>query len=252
MVTINGFNVRTATWDDALEGDGKGDEVFLSVGSKMLDSTGKPVVDVGGTDVVHRSVVMGDTNGQNNRLACGSRSTPGGIRDGDWCMIERPWELDGIGPQPDRPPMNVGEVTLTQGENSFVVSPTIWEWDGGGAGYTEWVSFFRNAVDKVPPGTGGGTGTVVLTAAKLGLDLALQLGDLLGTKGDRPLGITEQNSDGSSKFNPYIVSLTYDSAEWLVNHNPYGFGNGVIPLTYTDATKFRGDYTLYLMVRRIG
>jgi hypothetical protein len=226
MVTINGFNVINPTWYHAIEVDGKGDEVYFSVGTKVLDANGNPILNVAGGEVVHRSVGMGDTNEHPERLACGSRSSAGGIQAGDWCMIEHPWEMDGIGPQPDRPPMKVAQVTLTQGQENLVVSPTIWEWDGPGDAYNEWVTFFQNAVEKVPPGTGGGTGTIILTAIKIGLDIALQLGGILGTAADRPIGISSQNADGTYAFNPYVISLTYDSAYWLVNNDPSGLGKG--------------------------
>lgn len=251
MVTINGFWVTSETWDHAGEVDGKGDEVYLSTGTKVLDASGNPVLDVQGGGLVSRSKVMGDTNQQNNRLACGSRSSAGGIRSGDWCMIERPWELDGIGPQPDRPPMKVIQTTLVDGQNSLVVSPTIWEWDGGADAYTEWTTFFRDAVNEVPAPATGGTGAIVLTAAKIGLELALAAAPIIGQAGDRPIGIQEQ-SGSSVKFDPYLITLDYKAAEWLVNNDPSGKGKGVIELQYKDAAKYRGDYSLYLQVTKLG
>lgn len=250
MVTINGFWVTSETWDHAFEVDGKGDEVYLSTGTKVLDASGNPVLDVQGGGLVSRSKVMGDTNQQNNRLACGSRSPAGGIRSGDWCMIERPWELDGIGPQSDRPPMKVIQTTLVDGQNSLVVSPTIWEWDGGADAYTEWTTFFRDAVNKVPPPAAGGTGAIVLTASKIGLELALAAAPIIGQAGDRPIGIQEQ-SGASMKFDPYVITLDYQAAEWLVNNDPSGKGKGVLELHYKDADKYRGDYSVYLQVTKL-
>lgn len=250
MVTINGFWVTSETWDHAFEVDGKGDEVYLSTGTKVLDASGNPVVEVQGGGLVSRSKVMGDTNQQNNRLACGSRSPSGGIKSGDWCMIERPWQLDESGPQPDRPPMKVIQTTLVDGQNSLVVSPTIWERDGGADAYAEWTAFFRDAVNNVPAPAAGGTGAIVLTAAKIGLELALAAAPIMGQAGDRPIGIEEQ-SGSSVTFDPYVITLDYKAAEWLVNNDPSGKGLGVLELNYKDADKYRGDYSVYLQVTKL-
>lgn len=252
MVTINGLTALSETWDHALEVDGKGDEVYLSTGTKVLDASGNPVVNVQGGGLVSRSLVMGDTNGQNNRMVCGSRSGAGGIRSGDWCPeVPRPWEMAGTSPQADRPPMKVIQTTLVDGQNSLVISPTVWEWDGGADAYREWTTFFQNAVNKVPAPATGTTGAVVLTAAKIGLELALAAAPIIGQAGDRPIGITEQ-SEGTVKFDPYVITLDYKAAEWLVNNDPSGKGKGVLELVYRDADRFRGNYSLYVQVTKVG
>lgn len=250
-VTVNGFSVITETWDHALEVDGKGDEVYFAVGSKVVDSSGNAHVSTAGGEFTTRSAVMGDVNGWSGRVRAGSRSDLGGIRTGDSVPIGQPWSQSGD-PQPDRAPFLVSRVNVADGE-TLVISPTIWEWDGGSDLFADWTSWFKSTVDKLPAVPAGTPVGTAVEATKLGLGLAMSLSDsgIIGQASDRPVGITSQ-SGSSFAFNPKVVTLSYDNLEWLTKNDPDGKGEGVISVPYTDASKYHGDYTLYLQVKKVG
>jgi hypothetical protein len=77
-VAINGFWCHNETWDDVFNWDGKHDEVFLSVNTKVLDPNGT-VLD----NLNSESETMGDTWRLPNRVQAGSASDRGGIISGD-------------------------------------------------------------------------------------------------------------------------------------------------------------------------
>lgn len=237
QVTINGFTARTATWDHALNVDGWGDEVYVSVPMALKDESGIIL------ETTTSSAVIGHTRDQVGRVACGSH-VAGGIKDGDACMTTTPWAITSD-ITADRPPMEIANVELVEGETQLVLSPTIWEWDGGRDAYADWVTWLKNSADKIPAGVGDS----IVTAGKLGLDIALSLSDPLGQAADRPIGITEQAA-GEFKFDPKIMVLDYDKAMILAESN-LGKGKGVITLNYKDAAKFHGDYDLYIQIRKL-
>jgi hypothetical protein len=253
-VTVNGFRVVSETWDHAGEVDGKGDEVYLSVGMKVLDGKGKPKVPVTGGNPAAISAVMGDVNGQNGRVRAGTRgprNDPGGLQTGDTFPNASPWKLNGA-PTQDRPPFAVGTVKLIEGNDSMLICPTIWEWDGGSDVFRDWVGWFQQAAGKIPAPVAGSKAGVVLEATKAGLGLAMSLSDagILGQAADRPIGIKTQGPNGFT-FDPQIISLDYTAAEWLVNNDPQGKGNGVLELAYQDDAKYHGYYVLYLQVTKV-
>ncbi|MFI6675245.1 hypothetical protein [Kribbella sp. NPDC050470] len=253
QVTLNGFRVQAETWDDIWQWDGKGDEVFFSVGTRWMKADRTPVVPAGeGRDFVTESKLMGDTWRLNGRLQCGSRSNLGGIRTGDSCMNDKPNVLPPEGAFTDgRVPMEVTEGDLVQGQNYVVISPTIWEWDGKNSAVSDWAKVFSNALDKVPFPLTGTTGAVILTAVKVGVNILLTLDDVFGVAGDRPIGTGPRNAEGKYSFNPYVITLNYDAAEWLTKTS-FGYGPGVLPLTYTDENKAAGRYQIFMQVRKVG
>jgi hypothetical protein len=259
QVTINGFWVKSETWDHAFEVDGKGDEVYFSVGAKVTDANGKPAVDVTGGNPESRSETFGDTNGYPSRVKAGSRSSDGGLRTGDRSPTDAPWNLSGE-PTADRLPFLVAQVKLEESKNALMITPTIWEWDGGADAFKDWVNWFKDSLKevgsfvqgKIKSPSAGNPKDLLFEAADVGLKLALSLKDsgILGNAGDRPIGM-RQASDGSNKFEPYVVVLTYDSASWLAENNPTGKGIGILELSYKDEDKFRGNYSLFVQVKKV-
>ena len=73
--SINGFWCRNETWDDAFNWDGKHDEVFLAVNTKVVDANGSILQNFDSL-----SEVMGDTWQQPNRIQGGFRRRPLGQR----------------------------------------------------------------------------------------------------------------------------------------------------------------------------
>ena len=89
-VTVNGFTVHHETKDDALQLDGKRDEVYVTVQVAVVDRTRR--VRMSSTA---RTKVMGDVNDHNGRIRAGSASREGGIRTGDDVPGPEPWRLRG-------------------------------------------------------------------------------------------------------------------------------------------------------------
>ena len=251
-VTINGLYVRSETWDHALEVDGKGDEVYIDVRARMVDETGKDRGPARG----NTSVVMGDTNGQGGRVQAGSRSSNGGLKTGDSVPESAtsgygPWVLSSQ-PKADRLPLDAGTFTLTEGKDKVLISPTIWEWDGGKDVFADWTAWMKSATDQIPAEALGATGVAVKKATQAGLGLALSLSDkqILGQASDRPIGIQAQGAEGFT-FDPYVMTLDYASAESLVSEDD-GKGTGVKTIIYKDSDKYHGQYELYLQVTKVG
>jgi hypothetical protein len=125
-VTINGFSVDQECWDDALQLDGKRNECFVWAESRLIDHQGNTLI-----KSVNRSRIIGDTNGFPDRLQGGTASTVGGLRTGDVYPRNPPWQRVSA-PQPDRLPMLVFEGDLVQGQQGVAIVTSIWEWDGNG------------------------------------------------------------------------------------------------------------------------
>ena len=122
-VTLLGFYVNRETWDDALERDGKRDEVFILAKSYLYASGGKLLAN---SDLM-RTPVMGDPTGRPERVAAGSTpanpgllgigaSQAGGLRTNDWFPLNM--FAPGPNPQPDRLPMLLWEGELI-GRNAW-------------------------------------------------------------------------------------------------------------------------------------
>jgi hypothetical protein len=124
-VTINGLRVNAATWDTALQTDGKGDEIFVVVDLQEMNATGN----LAGAAQTRDTFVYGDTNGFPSRKNAGSLSPKGGLRPGDNIPnIPEPWKRSGP-PLQKEFPLFVWEGNLVDGQNSVLISPAIWEQD---------------------------------------------------------------------------------------------------------------------------
>lgn len=261
-VTVNGFTVHHETKDDALQLDGKRDEVYVTVQVAVVDRTRR--VKMSSTA---RTKVMGDVNGHNGRIRAGSASSKGGIRTGDDVPGPEPWRLRGA-PRGDRLPLAVWEGELVEGENSVVLIPVLWEYDGVKSAYQSWVGWWSGKVTEIKDSEVlsrllGARGKVVFDLAELRINRsstsAVSLPELvLGQKMDRPIGIEVETRRrplprGLLKvvwFSPKAVVLNYQTAEFALRNN-FGKGRGVLSLRYEDQPSLEGDYTLYVQVQRL-
>jgi len=267
-LTINGFTVHHETRDDALQLDGKHDEVYVTAQVAVVDRNRR----------IRRSTlietkVMGDTNGHNGRVRAGSASRRGGIRTGDEVPGPEPWRRRGA-PRGDRLPLAVWEGELVEGENSVVVIPVLWEHDGVRDAYRDWGEWSRGVWRDL-----GAQQVLRLVNArgKLLFDLGeLKIGDrrrlslqqeLLGDRMDRPIGLKKETYRKSAlrmvfgvvrghgatvlTFSPKAVVLNYRTAELALKDRFGGRGRGVIAIRYKDHRDLEGDYTLYLQVQRL-
>ena len=77
--------------------------------------------------------------------------------------------------------------------------------------------------------------------------------DIMGKPGDRPIGTTSDPA-GSVPFvfDPKILALSYELAEDIVTGRSVvgGAGPGILSISFVDAVKLAGDYTMTLRVDR--
>lgn len=278
QISINGFDIKTATWDDALQRDGKGDEVHISWATHKFRSDGSLVY----PSSIRKSRTIGDVNGHRNRANGGSASDRGGLQAGDryphdmpWLkyrVIEMPPPLPGLPafrcevradqpPGRDAPPMICFDDAITADQVVYF-TPMIIEEDDGGSAWEGWVEWLKETDDKfglrarqIIAATAP-TATSVFDAVSLGIQTAATLfydGGPAGQPGSRPIGMTQSPDDPKRfVFNPHVIELTIDQAEALVAADPSGCGKGVIVVPFADDRKLRGDYQLYVQLERIG
>jgi hypothetical protein len=126
LITITGMKCLTATLDDPLQMDGKGDEVYATAIISRYDRSTQTAIETGQA----RSWTYGDTNRIDGRMMAGSRSDKGGIQSGDLIPASpRPDKARTATPQQSIFPMIVWEGTLTDGKDALAISPAIWEDD---------------------------------------------------------------------------------------------------------------------------
>jgi hypothetical protein len=255
-VSLVGFTSNRATWDNALQIDGKGDEVFASTDVKFLDANGSSVVP--GLEPSIRSYIYGDVNGQNapNRRQGGAVSNLGGFGNGN-SFPSSPWA--GV-PNPNDPPsipMALWEGSLVQGQNSVIVTPTMWEFDGSNAAgaFQAWVSWAQRTASALKDNKTfaemvGARGVQIADLTVLGAGVALDFQpSVLGQDGDRPIGMSLEGN--RAVFRPKSLALTYDGVEALLAQRVGALPLGVYPLDYRDDPSWWGDYTLYIKVERL-
>jgi hypothetical protein len=236
-VTLLGASVYRETWDTALQTDGKGDEVFFVTDIQEFTPRGAFV------PVRRKSPVYGDINGFPQRLQAGSRSDKGGIRTGDSIPYADPW----VRKAPiagDRLPQLLWEGTLTDGQNSIVIAPMVWEEDNGdwlAGGYN---NFSRTAGDvfKIISSLNPSSNDVMFAAlnqvAENSAPVAAlseflkainpanwpgavagwfgkQITWVVGVSADRPIGQTMVNDQ--YVFMPKVLVLNFKTAERLIN-----------------------------------
>lgn len=253
--SINGFWCHNETWDDALNWDGKHDEVFLDVNVKLVDSNGN----------VHQnfdseSETMGDTWGQPNRIQAGSASDRGGLITGDRFPSGDPVHRGGLN-SGRFPPYLVWEGELEPGRDVVLLTPTIWEWDpdaGFWDGWLEWQvkvddQYGKRAKDifgKIWP-----VAAPVFDAVSLGIQTVGTLAGLwspLGKSQRRPIGIhRDPNNPDGMIFNPTTIALNTETADFLSSANLQGHGAGIVEIRYVDDPYLRGVYSIFVQVEKL-
>ncbi|HZS47064.1 MAG TPA: hypothetical protein VFC63_18460 [Blastocatellia bacterium] len=245
-VTLNGFRVNHESDDDILEGDGRGDEIFITTNLWSISADGT-AHDLPGL----RTKVMGDNRGRPDRILAGS-GTPnstrilGGLRTGDGYPTLEPWRRTGP-VQPDHPPMVLWEGTLTDSRDGVVILPIVWEWDSPDRSASQasierglplWFEGARRrALFGITP---LGSATIQVIAGSI---------DLSGKAGTRPIGYVEADSTHSDQFTPQAMMLTYNLATLFAPSTAFSV-KGVLEIRYVDKHD-HGDYSLYLQVEQI-
>jgi hypothetical protein len=255
-VSVNGFWCHNKTWDDALDLDGKDDEVFVEVNTKVADSTGAIT-----QNFDSESELMGDTWRLPGRVQAGSASDRGGIVTGDKFPTNTPWLRTGNLNTDRVPPYKIWEGTLSPGREVVFVTPTLWEYDvapGFIDGWIEWhkridVEFGQRAKEiftKIWP-----VSAPIFDAVSLGIQTVAKLPGLwspFGRPMRRPVGLRrDPNDSDGALFNPFTIALSSETAAYLASSDLQGLGAGIIELRYADDPFLRGVYSLFLQVERL-
>jgi hypothetical protein len=268
--TINGFTCVAETWDDATNVDGQHDEIYFLTNTKVIKSDGTVRVNSDSP-----SMTMGDVQGFPDRLQVGTASgflghRSGGIVTGNSFPQPYPHKREaGVLEEKERtdprlyPPYKIWEGTLSDTDTDVVfLTPTIWEWDtGAGAleGWAQWQIMVNARFGGRAKEIFGGIWPVskpIFDAVSLGIETfatLLGLWSPLGKSMRRPIGLKRdpKNPDGSL-FNPTIIALTYDTAEFLCSSNLNGLGLGVQAISFEDDPVLRAFYTIYVQIEKIG
>jgi hypothetical protein len=136
-ITVAGFRVTQNTFDDQLNRDGFGDEVYSSVVLQRFDrKTGRLIESNSVTSSVH-----GDGNQAPERIPQGHASGNGGLTAGD--VVPFGWDERTTQPAtiPGRFPQIVWEGPLANGGDVLVLRPTLWEADGDRTAFDWWLRF---------------------------------------------------------------------------------------------------------------
>ena len=255
-VTLNGFYCRSETWDDPFQWDGKRDEVFIAVNTKILTAAGT-VVQAFNTE----TETMGDTWGYPNRVQAGTASDRGGIKTDDTFPAGDPAHHNGSLNQRAIPPYVVWEGEFSPGREMVMITPTVWEWDigaGFAGGWLDWqvsvdAKYGQRAKDifgKIWP-----VSQPVFDAVSLGITTVGTLEGLwspLGKTQRRPIGTQRNPADPDGfVFNPLTVALNAETAEYLCRTD-VGHGDGIWQMSYADDPYLAGAYIVYMQVERIG
>ncbi|MBI5371638.1 MAG: hypothetical protein HZA79_06400 [Sphingobacteriales bacterium] len=242
-ISFVGFDCYRETWDDILQSDGKGDEVYFNFGFNLAGRNGNTKL-----TYEKRTNVYGDATGPfSNRISAGScvdlfGGARGGIRAGD------NYRCNDI----------VGEYDMADGD-ILTVFPTAWEYDpiaDNRNSFTSTMSGFYNSLNqKIGPimlgfnVLTGNLGAVVFQGATMGLQKIIRAGGdqgELGKPGTRPIGM-EKYGD----FSPKFLALNTPNLVTIANSN-MGFGQGVIAVNYDEEavgnSRDHGNYTLLIKV----
>ena len=267
-VSVAGFRVNHGTYDDPLNRDGWGDEVYASVVLQRFDRATGSLLE--GRSVTSRT--QGEGNGAADRVPQGHASDNGGLTAGDVV----PFGWDEATPSPPiergRLPMVVWEGPLADGGDVLVLRPALWELDGDRTAFDFWLQFLGSSAPSATWGLAGvqqslGT-TNIGPVAGLGIE---RKGYLLWSSPD----LVDQLAVGNRQ--PYYINPGRDRPIGLRDHIWYdqivvldrekieaelrragqiGSVAGLVKLRLVEDRKSstvpqNGDYTLYLRVERV-
>jgi len=249
-VTLFRFIVNHQTWDDALERDGKGDEVSFSRVA-ILHSSRAPSRFL--SDGLNFTQTMGES--PPNALRAGHASPQrGGLKTTDDIVMPHVMLFSG---------------ELIQGESVATIILSVWEMDGPGDLYQPYKEFLHNEESNIArialatlrnsPQTSltireWDTGFNLSSGAPTGIPDIRFVATIgggpfgLGEVNDRPIGMIRQGD--RFNFVPKFLFLNFDSASRAAQTNQ-GLGVGVIKINYKDDEKLAGDYSLYVKIRQL-
>ena len=255
-VTLNGVRCDVQTWDNALNVDGWGDEIFFGVQTLITDTSGKLVT----WPDTSRSRIHGQAEGFVNRVPAGTRTPSGGFQTGDEYPTPEPSSLRGRTLSGDALPMQLWSGPLDP--NTLVAfTPTICEYDGGqdflttlfqqlNSNGVQIAKAVADAYGTLDPAGGALVKPLVEIVTGAVPALTAFLGSIIGQAGDRPIG-TQQDAQGNRTFKPKTLILSEAIGETLIA-NSFGDGPGIVEVEYADSPNIGGGtYRMWLEVRKL-
>jgi hypothetical protein len=127
LVTVTGLRAYQASQDDPLSRDGRGDEVYAAAAVRRYDRQTGTIAE----SFIKKTASYGDGALFPQRIQAGSASGTGGLQDGD-PVPAGPMVAARTQPAQDAQfPWRLWEGTLTDGAEALIITPSIWEQDGG-------------------------------------------------------------------------------------------------------------------------
>jgi hypothetical protein len=278
-VTLNGFRLDRQTVDDALERDGKGDEVYIGIG---IDEYGYWLGAHQRHDFI-RTGTFGDKNGfpASTRMLAGTAGGTGGLRSGDVYPGPNPAVRTRPTSTPASPyadlPLTLWEGEMVDFSPGFggiawlILAVQVWEWDGDPYAFDGWQSLLisdhatrrGSDADRDHFGARGlerpqGIGEFGFDIPYVHANDVIVAAQLTGrhSEGDRPVGLKASPRGGVHVANETTIVLTKKNMEdALASSGQAGLPPGVIGVRFQDdpnaAGVFGGDYTVYLQFERV-
>jgi hypothetical protein len=241
-ISFVGFDCYRETWDDILNSDGKGDEVFFNFSCLLADKNASSKI-----SYEKRTGVYGDATGPfSNRISAGTcvdlfGNKKGGIKAGDTYRCNE----------------MIGEYDMAESDILTII-PTAWEHDpiaDNSISFSSTMKGFYNSINQkiglrmlgLNILTGNLVG-IIFQSASLGISKIKAGGEQgeLGKAGTRPIGM-EKFGDFSAK----LVALNTPNLVTICNSD-MGFGKGVIAVNYDEVEvgnlRDHGNYTILIRV----
>ena len=211
--------------DDILSRDGRGDEVYAAALVRRYDRQTAQVREA----QLRKTLVHGDVTNSTQRIQAGTASVTGGIQDGDPVPSGALVAVRTTPAQAATFPWRLWEGTLTNDADVLIISPAIWEVDGGTAISDLWEqqqqtlttsAFTYQSVQEqiaqkrfgslVSSASGLGGNIVLDTQLRGAADLVLMsfgaaAVTLLATSNDRPIGLVATGPDQTALPNQLVV-----------------------------------------------
>ncbi len=247
-IQLLGARANRQTFDDPLNRDGWGDEIFASTIVSLID---------------RNTLAVRQSNVKTTQVYASFCSyptcivVPNGTVTGSMVPFSLPLLMSVASPGlPDRFPLQLFRGALSPSD-AIVLAPSLWEWDGDNRGFQFWQTHQAPVVDSVATPAiatgdarwrrGGWCGIWHNISAETGPRLSSRT-IVLDAGMDRPLMNVE-----NTWCQEYLV-LTRDAIERLLTQPLGTLPRGVIELRIvenTTAAHLDGDYSLFLKIERI-
>jgi hypothetical protein len=253
-IYLHSIRCEKATADDLFDGDGKGDEVFITVFYSVASSNGT-------TRYINKvaTSVYGDNRNWPARVKAGSASTTGGIKANDIIYVHpQTEERMPIGDERFKG-LAVIEADLEAGDILTII-PVLSEWDGNATNnQNSFESFISNSFNNVNTYMAGLTQRFNMsTASRAFSDNAsncINMGGLTqllqtvnGAPGNRPIGMAQNGS-----YNPQVYvfnSAILENWNTIMEPSYSSYSSYNLPVYYDEPrlgnNRDHGKYTLLI------